>query len=257
MSASSDKYERDLAVNMDRLIKQVDPDGSAERPSVSAAYADVRINMHGKKTWCEVKMNHTDNLANPRIFYAEGKWQTTYTTPAAAFTVKVMNSSGKASKFVKDISEFAGIDPKKVIIPTNIGGLRLPNAVPLVAMKSFFSGGGRYIAHEENINLGEVVTNHYTLGKAEPAYYMQAGDDFYMISNKNPLGLSGIPLLKGEGDFKVRVSTRSAFYEIQAEIKIKKMPISDFSVMPGTRKSDPFITSISESLTPFEKFNYR
>lgn len=49
---------------------------------------------------------------------------------------------------------------------------------------------------------------------------MQAGDDFYRISKTDPLKLGNdIPLLAGKGDFKVRVSTRSEFYEVQAEIK--------------------------------------
>jgi hypothetical protein len=72
---------------------------------------------------------------------------------------------------------------------------------------------------------------------------MQAGDDFYLISSKNPLKLpKNIPVLTGSGDFKVRVATRSQFYEIQAEIKIKDMPDSEYSLMPGTKKKNPFIS---------------
>jgi hypothetical protein len=70
---------------------------------------------------------------------------------------------------------------------------------------------------------------------------MQAGDDFYLISKTNPLKLTGVPLLSGSGDFKVRVATRSEFYEVQAEIKIKKMPNSKYSVAPGTKKTNPFM----------------
>jgi hypothetical protein len=100
----------------------------------------------------------------------------------------------------------------------------------------------RYIANKANMDLGKVVTEHYTEGKAEPAYYMQAGDDFYRISNKDPFKLgSTIPLLSGKGDFKVRVATRSEFYEVQAEIKIAHMPDSKYSVKPGTRKKNPFL----------------
>jgi hypothetical protein len=72
---------------------------------------------------------------------------------------------------------------------------------------------------------------------------MQAGDDFYMISKKDPLGIGShrLPVLSGFGDFKVRVATRSDFYEVQAEIKITKMPNSDYSLKPGTRKKNPFL----------------
>jgi hypothetical protein len=46
------------------------------------------------------------------------------------------------------------------------------------------------------------------------------------------------------GDFKIRIATRSEFYEIQAEVKIKRMDphVSPFSVLAGTRKMNPFLT---------------
>ena len=51
-----------------------------------------------------------------------------------------------------------------------------------------------------------------------------------------------IPVLAGTGNFKIRVSTRSAFYEIQPEIKIAKfVPASSiFSVFPSDDKINPF-----------------
>lgn len=242
MSAASDKYERDVAKNMNMAVKAINSKAEATRPSVGTEYADVKIEMPGKSVWCEVKMNHTDNLSNPRVFYKDKKWQTTYTTPAAQYTVDLLNSSSEAKDFVRAISKFSGIPINMISIPTSKSGLKEPGAVPLSVMKNFFSQPGitRYIASKQNYDLGKVVTEHYTIGKAEPAYYMQAADDFYMISNKNPLGLKGIPMLKGRGDFKVRVATRSQYYEVQAEIKIKNMPNSGFSVAPGTKKKNPF-----------------
>jgi hypothetical protein len=71
---------------------------------------------------------------------------------------------------------------------------------------------------------------------------MQAADDFYMISATNPLDLTRkIPLLEGTGNFRVRISTRSSHYEVQAEIKILEMPNSNYSLLPGTRKLNPFL----------------
>jgi len=113
-------------------------------------------------------------------------------------------------------------------------------------MKRYFEQGGinKYIANDPNIDIGELVTAHYTEGKKAPAYYMQAGDDFYLISNANPLKLpNSIPKLSGEGDFKVRVSTRSEFYEVQVEMKIKKFkpPHSPYSVFgDGKAQKNPF-----------------
>lgn len=239
MSAASDKFENDVAKNINKI-----PGISAKRPKVSTEYSDVLMEYNKMKIWIEVKMSHTDNLSNPRVFYKNGKWQTTYSTPAAKHTVDILNKSAQAKKFIKDIAKFSGIPEKIIKIPTTKSGLKEEGAVPLKVMKAYFDQPSinRYIANEENYNLGDVVTEHYTIGKAEPAYYMQAGDDFYMISRKNPLKIKGIPILNGSGDFKVRVATRSEFYEVQAEIKIKKMPISKFSVAPGTKKSNPFLS---------------
>jgi hypothetical protein len=242
MSAESDLYEQKIAKSIARL-KGV----SAERPKVSPEYSDVLIKKFKDKpvrTWLEVKMNHTDNLSNPRMFYAGGKWQTNYSTPVAKDAVDMLNQSAEAKAFIRNIAKFSGISARKIIIPTNKVMLRDPNAVPLDIMYSYFSqpGVNRYVASVDSVNLGSLVTKHYTKGKKEPAYYMQAGDDFYLISKANPLGLNPkIPLLSGRGEFRVRVSTRSEFYEIQAEIKIKNMPASQFSVKPGSSKKNPFL----------------
>ena len=238
MSAASDKYEKDVAANINKI-----PGVKAERPSVGVDYPDVKVTFKGDTTWVEVKMNHTDNLSNPRVYYDGGKWQTTYTTPAAKAAVKILNESLQTEKFLKDLAKFTGIPLKSIKIPTTKGGLKEPGAVPLAIMKQYFDqpGVNRYIANKENVDLGKVVTEHYTLGKTAPAYYMQAGDDFYRISEKDPFKLGDkVPLLKGRGDFKVRIGTRSEFYEVQAEIKITEMPDSKYSVKPGTKKLNPF-----------------
>lgn len=239
MSAASDKHERDVANNINNI-----PGVKAERPSVGTDYPDVKVTYKNITTWVEVKMSHSDNLSNPRVFYSDGRWQTTYDTPAAKAAVDILNNSPQTEKFLKDIAKFSGIPFKSLKIPTTKSGLKQEGAVPLKVMKDYFSQPGinRYIANKENFDLGKVVTDHYTIGKTAPAYYMQAGDDFYRISNKDPFKLGDkIALLKGKGDFKVRVSTRSEFYEVQAEIKIMDMPDSKYSVLPGTKKLNPFL----------------
>lgn len=239
MSAASDAFEKKVADNINSI-----PNISAERPVVSVEYADVRIKKGSITTWLEVKMSHTDNLSNPRVFYANSRWQTTYKTPAAAQAVNILNSSAQAKDFIRSISKFSGIPERIIKIPTSKSGLKEEGAVPLHVMKAYFNQPSinRYIASQENFNIGNLVTEHYTKGKKEPAYYLQAGDDFYMISNKNPLSLNkNIPLLSGTGDFKVRVSTRSEFYEVQAEIKIKSMPNSKYSALLGSSKINPFV----------------
>lgn len=244
MSAKSDAYEKEVADAINKI-----PGVTATRPSVGSDYSDIKITQYAKRllspaVWIEVKMSHSDNLANPRVFYEDVQWKTTYTTPASIEAVKLLNKSDKANKFISDISKFSGIPERIIKIPTTKGGLAKEGAVPLKIMKMYFDQPGinRYILDEKNFNLGDMVTKHYTQGKTEAAYYMQAGDDFYMISNKNPLKFSGVPVLNGKGDFKMRISTRSEFYEVQPEIKIKEfIPSSSaYSVKPGTKKINPF-----------------
>lgn len=239
MSAASDKFEKDVAANANKI-----PGIKAERPVVGTQYSDVRLKYKNQSTWLEVKMSHSDNLSNPRCFYKDQKWHTTYTTPAAKVAVDLLNESRQTKNFLKDLSKFTGIPMKSLKIPTTKGGLQEEGAVPLHIMKMYFEQPGinRYIALQENFNMGKLVTEHYTIGKAEPAYYMQAGDDFYRISNKDPFKVGRkIPLLSGNGDFKVRVATRSQFYEVQAEIKITSMPDSKYSLKPNTNKLNPFL----------------
>ena len=240
MSAASDKYEQDVAKHINEI-----PGVIATRPQVDTSYADVKVKYGVTTTWFEVKMNHTDNLSNPRVYFSNGAWKTTYTTPAAKAATELLNKSREAKDFIQSVAKFAGIPVQKIKIPTTKGGLKESGAVPLDVMKAYFDQPSinRYIANQQNYNLGKVVTEHYTKGKTEPAYYMQAGDDFYLISDRNPLniGKGNIPLLTGTGDFKVRVATRSEFYEVQAEIKITNMPVSQFSLKPGTKKKNPFL----------------
>lgn len=239
MSAKSDLYEKHVAKNIDSI-----PGISATRPTVGTQFADVLLVFNGKRTWLEVKMSHTDNLSNPRMFYKNAKWQTTYKTPTAATAVEFLNKSPETKKFLMDISKYTGIPLKDLKVPTSRSGIKEPGAVPLQVFVEYFKQPGinRYILNQLNVDLGKVVTAHYTLGKAEPAYYMQAGDDFYRISRKDPYNLGDkIPLLSGRGDFRVRISTRSQFYEVQAEIKIKNMPQSRYSLAPGTKKLNPFL----------------
>ena len=236
-SAKSDKYEKDVATSINKIAGV-----TAERPKVSTAYSDVLLTLDGgEKTWLEVKMNHTDNLSNPRIFFDGKKWDTTYHTSAAAKAVSIMNKSNEAKDFLKAIAKYSGIE--NPTIPTTKRGLKEDTAVPLFLMKEYFDQPGlnRYITTVPDVDLGKVVTDHYTTGKAEPAYYMQAGDDFYMLTTTNPFNLpKDIPVLKGKGAFKVRIATRSEFYEVQAEIKITTLAPSKYSLKPGTKKKNPF-----------------
>ena len=236
-SKASDAYERSVAAH---LRKQgID----AKRPPVGPDYSDIKVNHNNAVSWIEIKMNHKDNLANPRFFYDGKLWKTTYATPIATYVVDILNSSAEAKGFVNGLKKLA--NNKNITIPTTIGGLRDANAIPLDLMVEYVSTRPmkRYILKQNNVDLSSLVSQHYLVGKAEPAHYLQAGDDFYRLSNANPLKLAkDIPLFKGTGSLNVRVSTRSRFYEIQLEAKINNMGTSPYSIMPNTRKVNPFVS---------------
>jgi hypothetical protein len=247
-SARSDKYEIDVAKEIDNTSKF-----KAERPKVDVTYSDVLVTNKetGKQSWMEVKMNHTDNLGNVRAKYDGSKWlcarKKGEVSPLKDYIENFLNKSREVKQFVKELEEYTGIN--NVEIPTTKGskskgtGLYSKNAVPKDVLQKFLEGrpNKQYIISQDRVDLGSLVTAHYLEGKAEPAHYMQAGDDFYLIGKKNPLSLANdIPLLSGIGPFKMRVSIRTEFYEIQPEVKITKMPKSKYSVKPGSNKINPF-----------------
>lgn len=248
-SKNSDEREEAVADNINKIAKEMDIEDllHAERPATSTAYSDVLCTYNGNEAWIEVKMNHTDNLSNPRFYYENGKWASTYKTPVAQVCVKILNSSEDAKQFIEDLVESTGIDPKKLSLFSTKGGLKKPGAVQLDKMYNFCEKrGSRYILAEENYDIGELARAHYSLGEnGKPkASYIQTGDDFYRLSNDNPLEFvpNDVPLFNGSGDLRIRVATRldSGFYEILAEVKIKKLDSdSKYSFMPGSTKPPP------------------
>lgn len=251
-SENSDKYEKAVADNINKIAKEMGIKKlHATRPATSTAYSDVLCTYNGKEAWIEVKMNHTDNLSNPRFYYVDGKWASTYKTPVAQICVDILNRSEDAAKFIKDLAESAEIDPEKLSLFSTKGGLKKPNAVQLDKMYKFCDDrGSRYILEEKNYDIGELARDHYSLGEngKAKASYIQTGNDFYRLSNDNPLAFvpNDVPLFEGSGDLRVRVATRpSGFYEILAEVKIKRIKTkSKYSFRPpeylhGSEKPKP------------------
>lgn len=245
MSAASDKYEKDVADYINNLGNV-----KASRPSVSVKFPDVLIEYKGTKTWLEVKMNHTDNLGNTRVSYVEGNWTAAKPLdPVKNFAIEYLSKDRKTQEFLKDIAKFAARDWENMILPSTKGLLKDPKAVSYEAVKEYFKTRTQYILDVPGVDLGKLVTDHYLIAKAEPAYYLQAGDDFYKIGTKDPFGVPrDVPVLgagsnKATGNFKMRIGVRSsssAFYEIQPEIKILNMGKSNYSLKPGTNKKNPF-----------------
>jgi len=241
MSAASDKYERDVADELKRI------GFDASRPKVDSTYSDVLVKHNNQRVWIEVKMNHTDNLGNTRASYDGNTWFASAEKrgslagkigPLKTYIVKMLNDHAK--DFVKSIQKTTG----KNKLNTNIGPQKTDkDTVNLQEMKDFMSKQkDQYIVTVSGQNLGKVVRDHYSKGgKSETVYYMQADDDFYRLSNEDPLGVeSDVPMFEGTGEFRMRVGIRSKQYEIQPEVKVKTMVHSPYSIKAGTKKKNPF-----------------
>lgn len=238
MSAKTDQYE----VAVSRWINRTSDEIAAVRPKVSVAFSDIYLTKVGcESVWLEVKTDHTDNLSNPRVFY-DKEWQTSYTSFSALTTVEILNTHRETREFIRTLSAFAEIPVEQLKIPTNKSQFKgTPGAVPISVLKEYFEvvAANRYIANLVNYDIGALITADYA---KRNVHYLQAGDDFYTIGEDNPFGLpSDIPIIEGIGDFKVRVSTRSDYSEVQAELKLASLPRSQYSCKPNTEKLNPFI----------------
>jgi len=102
MSETSDQYERDVANHINGTIKGL----MAERPKVSTSFPDVRMKYKNlNEIWLEVKMNHTDNMMNPRFSYVDGKWITpeSYKSPGTDKLCEYWNASQEAKAWIDNL----------------------------------------------------------------------------------------------------------------------------------------------------------
>jgi hypothetical protein len=246
-SKASDKFENDVAIS----LKNMGYDAS--RPKVDSTYSDVLVKHGNKKVWIEVKMNHTDNLGNTRASWNGKEWTSAPEKkgplagkmgPLKLYIISMLKQH--ASKFVQEVTKATG----KTKINTNIGPQKNDkDTVSHEEMKAFMAKQkDQYIVTVSNQDLGSVVRDHYAKGgKTETTYYLQAADDFYRLSNENPLNVpSDVPMFKGKGDFRMRVGIRSKQYEIQPEVKVKNMASSPYSIKPGTKKKNP-LTNLKDT----------
>lgn len=236
MSAKTDQLEIDVA----RWINRTSEEIHASRPNTSVSFSDVWLSRPGSEPcWLEVKTSHKDNLSNPRVYF-DGEWKTTYASPSAIATVEILNTNRDTRSFIKKLSEFSEIPVPEMVLPTSKSFKDLSCAVQIDVLKEFFevAAPNRYIANVVSYDVGALVT----LDMLERnVHYLQAEDDFYLVGNENPMKLpDDIPTFAGDGDFKVRVSTRTSFCEVQSELKLYKLPKSQYSCLPNTDKLNPF-----------------
>ena len=243
-----DKYENDVAeyISSCGLIHNINI--QAERPVASTLYSDVKITYNSLKSWLEVKLNHSDRLSNPQMFYTDGKWHCALTSksPTAKSIACLLNKSEIADNWVTLLSKFSGIKKDKLILSSNKPPKNEPNYITKDIIKAFIK---KYMTTNtimmiKNIDITTIVEDHYTQGKAEPANYIQIKDDFFLLGKSNPLKFnSNIPIFKATGYIDVRFVPRESanMCNFQTIIKSTDKNISSFSFAPHTKKLLPII----------------
>lgn len=252
-SKASAAYEFAVAKEINLWAHQYDM--SAERPPVDTHYSDVVVyDKNGNKvSWIEVKMNHRDNLCNERMSFKDGKWIAAGKSGKAIADMYLNKSSSPVYDAVQDwlkgAAEMFGIKQlNKMYLKTATTESSQINSGAITGKqmdKYLKSRGTQYIFNKIGINdIQEFLEQHYTQSKAEPAYYIQTGDDFYRIGSKNPLKLKNVPVINANGFIAVRIGFRDAgrAFEIQPEFKMIAVNAnSDYSFKPGTTKQKPTI----------------
>ena len=265
-SKASDDFEKAVADNINKVSG--DHTYTAERPVSDNRYSDIIITRNdGVSAWLEVKMDHHAGVGSPRVYYSdyEGGWNTTYTTPAAAFCVELLNSNVEVKQWVNDFKKWLCNELKttkdkklleiikkpkesknykpsdlQIVIPTTGGGLKKTGAIPFETMYKYVEENNKRYVITYECDISKLIEDHYTKGKAEPTYYIQAGDDLYKLGNKNPFKWN-VPKLKApDGTCSIRISTRQGFYEVQVDIKTHTINDSEYSLKPGSQKMLPF-----------------
>lgn len=253
MSEKSDLWEQAIAKSINKIPGII----KAERPKASPSYSDVKVELEGFRgsnaIWLEVKMNHTDNLMNPRFAFIDNEWTTppSYTSPATLFLCQTWNKNPESKKWIADLRDFLRDsrwkgDVKKMTIHSGKTERKLdPNSVPVDFMKKYLeTRPNKNICKEDNIDIGKLVSTHYLKGKASKTYYLSAADDFYQFkisgSKSNPLNIPNVPVFRGTNVIVLRVGDRTGHFEVQAEVKIKRIEDSQYSTAPGTKKLNPF-----------------
>jgi len=102
MSKKSDLYELQVANQLNDIAGV-----SATRPKVSSKYSDVLVTYREKTAWFEVKMNHTDNLGNPRVSFDGERWTAAVESPITEYATARLNGSWVAHTFLDELRNHA------------------------------------------------------------------------------------------------------------------------------------------------------
>ena len=207
--------------------------------------SDVILHIEGNLfSAVEVKTNITDNLVNPRLKY-DGAWEFIVKDNAknvGSFATSLMENDVSCNRFLYQLKKFT--NRSKIKLSSRKSDQNTCVFVGIEEMKNFFASSvadNQYI-YKSDIDASKVLQDWCVDGKR--CDYIQIEDNFFRLTEDDPLGLSHVPVLDCIGSFHVRISLRTKFYEIQPEVKLykKEFKESPYSLRPNTHKNNPLTT---------------
>ena len=191
----SDKFETKIAGNVKKFIdenKNLHPaiaslhvEHSTEEDS--KYYSDVNVTNGKNNIWIEVKLNKYANLGGPSFKYENGQWTCSTTDeddPLTKYYLSVLeNNSGTFIDFCK---EKLGND---FVLPRDLPDVM--DAWKSAGLIEDTDNDVQFITNKiELTDFGDTISRFYATGKMERVYYIQIGDELYIVDPKyNPLAL--------------------------------------------------------------------
>ena len=241
--SSSDKFEQKIAENVKSFclqngepyssLKVVKYDGEDNK-----YYSDVKVTnpKNNINVWIETKMNKYSCLGNPSFKYSDREWKCSTTeedNPLTKYFIDILTEHSQ--KFIDFCHQKLGDD------------FELPRDLPDV-MDDWKKAGmiddtdNNVLFITEKIEMeefGKKISEFYQTAKREPVYYIQIGDELYIIdSNYNPLNLKthdgndlkplsevhkrGRIQFRAKGIEKLVGGKKKYYYNITCDLKILK-----------------------------------
>jgi hypothetical protein len=190
----SDKFETEIRDNIEKFLKIGGKGGmkvSRYSGTDTKFYSDVYVENEksGNRVWIEVKKNKYANLGGPSFKYRDGKWSCTTTreeNPLTEFYLEKLESGSK--KFVSFCKEYLKKDD--VVLPKDITP-KLIKAWKASGSVDDTDNDVQFITDKIPLDgFGKTISDYYASAKKEPVYYIQVGDELYIVDREyNPLGL--------------------------------------------------------------------
>lgn len=191
----SNKFESEIADNIKNFLSnQQSPYNTLNvehySESDSKYHSDIKISnpKTNKDIWVEVKKDKYACLSNPSFKYTQGNWTCTTSDDGLLgdfYINAITEHSKKFISFCKSFLKTEDINIPKDLTPELISAWKksgsiedTDNDVQFITEKIPLDG------------FGEKIAEYYKTAKNEPVYYMQVGDELYIIdSNYNPLNI--------------------------------------------------------------------